>query len=286
MKIAGAPMSWGVCEVPGWGYQLDRTRVLAEMRDLGLTATELGPPGFLPPSPARRTALLGEYGLRGVAGLVPLVLHDPDLDPMPEIRASLRGFQDGDVEVAVFAAVTGGEGYDIRPELDGTGWKTLTANLDQIVATAKEFDREVALYPHFGTMIQTRDEVKRVLDESRVQLCLDTGHLLVGGTDPVSVVGAAPERVGHVHLKDVDGDLADEVAAGNLTYTEAVRAGLFRPLGEGEVDVGAIVTGLTLGGYDGWYVLEQDTILTEPPPPGEGPKQAVHTSLEHLASLT
>jgi inosose dehydratase len=40
-KIAGAPISWGVCEVPGWGYQLGPDRVLAEMRQVGLLATEL-----------------------------------------------------------------------------------------------------------------------------------------------------------------------------------------------------------------------------------------------------
>jgi inosose dehydratase len=286
MKIAGAPISWGVCEVPGWGLQLDRDRVLAEMRDLGLTATELGPPGFLPPSPARRTALLAEYGLRGVGGFTPLVLHDPARDPLPDARAMLHGYQDGDIEVAVLAAVDGGEGYDVRPELDKTGWKTLLANLDRIVGAAREFGRLVVLHPHMGTMIQTRDEVERVLDGSAVPLCLDTGHLLVGGTDPASVVGAAPERIAHVHLKDVDADLADQVGAGNLTYGEAVRAGLYRPLGEGEVDVGAIVTGLSIAGYDGWYVLEQDVVLTEDPPPGEGPMLDVRAGLAHLAALT
>jgi inosose dehydratase len=50
-KIAGAPISWGVCEVPGWGYQLGPDRVLTEMREVGLTATELGPEGFLPSQP-------------------------------------------------------------------------------------------------------------------------------------------------------------------------------------------------------------------------------------------
>ena len=68
MKIAGAPISWGVCEVPGWGHQLSPGRVLAEMREAGLTATELGPDGFLPADPAELTALLGEFGLSCVGG--------------------------------------------------------------------------------------------------------------------------------------------------------------------------------------------------------------------------
>src|SRR5262245_14128994 len=149
-KIAGAPISWGVCEVPGWGHQLDRDRVLAEMAGLGLAATELGPAGYLPPSPARRAALLGSYGLRAAGGFTPLVLHEPDRDPLPDARATLRGFQDGDVDVLVLAAATGVDGYDLRPELDATGWKTLLAHLDAITRMAGEHGRLVTLHPHVG----------------------------------------------------------------------------------------------------------------------------------------
>ena len=74
-QVAAAPISWGVCEVPGWGHQMWVDRVLAEMRTLGLRATELGPDGFLPATRARD--LLREHGLSVVAGFVPAVLHDP-----------------------------------------------------------------------------------------------------------------------------------------------------------------------------------------------------------------
>ena len=78
MKIAGAPISWGVCEVPGWGYQLDPDRVLAEMRDAGLTATELGPDGFLPTDTDELTALLDAYGLSCVGGSSPCCCTTPN----------------------------------------------------------------------------------------------------------------------------------------------------------------------------------------------------------------
>ena len=80
MKIAGAPISWGVCEVPGWGYQLAPDRVLAEMRDVGLSATELGPEGFLPSDPGELTALLESYALSCVGTFVPVLLHDDSHD--------------------------------------------------------------------------------------------------------------------------------------------------------------------------------------------------------------
>src|SRR2546430_3544187 len=71
MKLAGAPISWGVCEVPDWGLQLAPDRVLADMRALGLRATEAGPPGFLPADPAMARALLDSCGLRLIGGFLP-----------------------------------------------------------------------------------------------------------------------------------------------------------------------------------------------------------------------
>ncbi|GIH99001.1 TIM barrel protein [Planobispora takensis] len=286
IRTAGAPISWGVCEVPGWGRQLDRSLVLAEMRDVGLTATELGPPGFLPPSPSRCRALLGRYGLRAVGGFVPVVLHDPRYDPLPEVRATMRAFQDGDVEVVVLAAATGGEGYDAKPVLDAGGWKTLLNNLRLILRDAREFGRAVTLHPHVGTMVETPQEVDRVLDGSTVPLCLDTGHLLIGGTDPGELVRRAAGRVAHVHLKDVDAETAGRVREGGLTYTRAVRAGLYRPLGLGDVDVAGIVARLTAAGYAGWYVLEQDVILGPGAASDEDPRWNVRESLAYLEGLS
>ncbi|MGW4639304.1 TIM barrel protein [Sphaerisporangium sp. NPDC004334] len=286
LRIAGAPISWGVCEVPDWGHQLDRERVLGEMRALGLTATELGPDGFLPPSPGHRRSLLDSYGLRAIGGFVPVVLHDPAYDPVPEAKAMFRSFAEGDVDTVVLAAATGADGYDERPALDAEGWATLLGNLGRLLSEAEPFGRAVTLHPHVGTMIETRDEVDRVLDGSAMPLCLDTGHLLIGGTDPLDLVSRAAARVAHVHLKDVDATLAEQVRTGKLTYTDAVRAGVYRPLGRGDVDVAGIVAGLGAAGYQGWYVMEQDVVLPGEPPRGEGPEIAVRESLAYLAALS
>jgi inosose dehydratase len=93
-----------------------------------------------------------------------------------------------------------------------------------------------------------------------------------------------PDRIAHTHIKDVDASKAKQVQSGRLSYTEAVRDGMYRPVGQGDVDFAAIVTSLRGRDYDGWYVLEQDTILTEEPR-GEGPVADVHTSVEHLRGL-
>ena len=74
-RLAGAPISWGVCEVPGWGIELAPRRVLGEMRELGLTATELGSDGYLPTDPAQLKDLCSEFGITMIGGFVPLVVH-------------------------------------------------------------------------------------------------------------------------------------------------------------------------------------------------------------------
>jgi inosose dehydratase len=244
------------------------------MAGLGLTATELGPDGFLPADADGRGFLLDKYALRLVGGFVPVVLHDPGHDPLPGLRATIASF-DEDTKV-VLAAATGVEGYDTRPALDATGWATLLANLDAIAA---ELGTRASLHPHVGTMIETGDEVDRVLEGSSIPLCLDTGHLLIGGTDPAGLVRTAASRIAHVHLKDVDARLARQVAGGSLTYTEAVRQGVYRPLGQGDVDIAGIVAGLGRSGYDGWYVMEQDVILTGPE---DRPVENVRRSLAYL----
>jgi inosose dehydratase len=287
-RVAGAPISWGVCEVPGWGHQLAPARVLAEMRDLGLAATEFGPDGFLPAGAAERAALLAGYGLRAVGGFAPVVLHDPDRDPLPDVRRILSGFgveRSNDRLTLVLAAVTGLDGYDARPVLDAAGWAALLGNLDRIAAAAAEAGVRAVLHPHVGTMVERSDEVRRVLDGSGIPLCLDTGHLLIGGTDPGELAARAPGRIAHVHLKDVDAALAEAVQAGAAPYTDAVRDGIYRPLGAGDIDIAGIIGSLEGAGYDGWYVLEQDMIINAEPAPGEGPLADVRACVDFLAGI-
>lgn len=285
MKIAGAPISWGVCEVPGWGHQLDRDRVMAEMRQAGLTATELGPDGFLPTDTGELTAFLDGFGLSCVGGFVPVLLHDDGHDLADDLAGPLDSLVAARAEVVVLAAATGADGYDDRPELDDAQWKTLLDNLDRLAGIVAERGLTAVLHPHVGTMVETRADVDRVLAGSGIALCLDTGHLLIGGTDPLALTHDVPERIAHTHLKDVDAALAQKVQAGEMTYTQAVAAGMYVPLGAGDVDIAGIVTTLERGGYTGWYVMEQDNILTAAPE-GDGPLADVVASVRFLQGLS
>jgi inosose dehydratase len=284
-RVAGAPISWGVCEVPGWGHQLGPERVLREMRQVGLAATELGPDGFLPAAPPERAGLLAAHGLRAVGGFVPMVLHQPHRDPVAAIAPLLQSFAASGIATLVLAAGSGLDGYDQRARLSGEQWGTLLANLDRIRDAAAERGIAATLHPHVGTLVERLGEIARVLDGSSIPLCLDTGHLLVGGADPARLAAEVPARVGHAHLKDVDAALADRIRSGELTYRQAVAAGLYRPLGRGDVDIAGIVRSLEAAGYQGWYVIEQDTILVREPAPGDGPAAQVRASLAFLRGL-
>lgn len=286
-RIAGAPISWGVCEVPGWGHQLAPELVLRQMRDVGLSATEFGPEGFLPDAPADKAATLTSYGLRAVGQFVPVVLHDPGHDPLPEVEAAITGLVAAGAGAVVVAAATGTDGYDSRPALDDADWTRLLANLDRISAAAAGAGLTATLHPHVGTMVESGEETQRVLEGSGIGLCLDTGHLLIGGGDPVAVASRWPGRIAHVHLKDVRLALAQRVRAGESTYTAAVAEGMYVPLGAGDVDIAEIVRLLENSGYAGWYVLEQDTILHAAPgePGGADPLDDVRASVAYLLSL-
>jgi inosose dehydratase len=273
-----------VSEVPGWGHQLAADTVLAQMQELGLAATEFGPEGFLKRLPSAKAQQLASHGLRAVGGFLPVLLHDPDHDPVPEVDGFIDSCVACGAGVVVLAAFTGVDGYDDRPELDETGWSTLLENLDRIADHARTRGVVAALHPHVGTMVESGAETERVLAGSRVGLCVDTGHLLVGGADPVAITAARPERVVHVHLKDVDAAMAARVRAGETTFGAAVRDGMFRPLGQGDVDIAALVRALEAAAYDGWYVLEQDVML-QSAEQGAAPFADVAASLSFLTGI-
>jgi inosose dehydratase len=283
-RVAGAPISWGVCEVPGWGYQLDPDRVLGEVAEIGLRATELGPEGYLPIDAASLRELLAAHGLALVAGFVPAVLHLEGAlaDELVRVEASADLLASGGATMLVLAAATGRDGYEGSAELDADAWSALARGIDRVVELAADRRLAVSLHPHVGTVVEGPHHVERLLEMSPVPLCVDTGHLMVGGSDPLELVRAVPERVAHVHLKDVNADLAEQVRAKGLTYHEAVRRGLYQPLGAGDLDVPELVGALERSGYGGWYVLEQDTVLEAEPERGTGPIRDARTSLASL----
>ena len=287
VRIGSAPISWGICEVPGWGTQLPVDRVLDEARSMGITAIEQGALGWLPTDPTEQRAKLDEYAMTLLGGFVPLVLHDPAQ------RDEMLGLAE---QIAARMAACGGSHFItaavgslddwFRPRLGSAEWAELLANLNFLEEICEDHGLVQAVHPHMDTLIETADEFRRFLDGCGVQFCFDTGHLALAGLDVASVARAHRGRIGIVHLKDLKADVAARTREREISLMAATQAGLFPSLGDGSVPLAEVVISLEAGGYRGWYVIETDVALTDGEvPPGQGPMLGIARSLEYVRSL-
>ena len=285
-RIATAPTSWGLCEVPGWGVQLPPERVLPEMKELGFDATEAGPDGYLGQSVDEIRELLDRFELELVGGFLPLVLHDRGAlaGSLAKAHRVAEHFQAAGASFLVSAVVVD-DAWSPRQPLSRDDWRRIFDGLARIDEIAAAHELTQVLHPHWGTLVERRDDVERVLDASEVLFCLDTGHLALGETDPARFAAEAAERVAHVHLKDYSETVGAQLRQGALQLVPAVKAGLFRPLGDGDAPVAATVRALEESGYGGWYVLEQDTSVASADDTSPGPAENVRRSCEYLLSL-
>jgi inosose dehydratase len=286
-RMATAPISWGICEVPGWGLQLPVDRVLSEMAQMGFPATELGSEGYLPSSPAELRSVLDEHGLGLLAAFVPLVVHDPaekeeTIRQANEMATLLR---EAGATYFNTAPVTSWD-WSPRRELTESEWAHTMYMFDVIEEITDAYGLIHVLHEHIGTIVETREEIQRVVDNSRIRFVLDTAHFAVGGYDPVDFARDHPDRVGLVHVKDADLSVARRLNDGEISLMEAVQSGIFPTVGRGNLDIDLVIASLEHSGYSGWYVLEQDIAITgDEPAVGKGPIEDVQQSVDYLRGL-
>lgn len=283
-RVASAPISWGICEVPGWGAMLPTQRVLGEMAGLGFTATELGAPGFLPTAPDAVKDELSSFGMSLLGGFTPVVVHDKAQKEatIQSARATAALFRDAGATKFISSAVQDMD-WSIPRRLDADETAHMAEMFRILDDICAEFGLEQVLHPHVQTLVETKDDISRVLDSCDVHFCLDTGHMAFGGQDPVQFAKDAMDRVGHVHLKDIRLDMVGPVLDREVSLMQATQAGIFTPLGQGDVDILGVVQALEQAQYQGWYVIEQDTAITGGlPAEGEGPLGQVSTSMDYL----
>ncbi len=276
IKIGTAPVSWGIMEVEGWNGQAPYAKVLDEMADAGYEGTELGPYGYLPSQPERLKAELSSRGLSMVSAFVPL--------PLAETARHDSTFREA-IKVADLLASAGarlivlaGDMYEARmsvagrvnEERDGMTerhWHDAVEIISRIARACREMGLSTAFHHHAGTLIETPNEIERLCestDPALIGLCLDTGHYLYGGGDPVEAVRKYGSRIWHLHLKDVRSAVLESVRREGVGFIEAVRRDVFCELGEGAVDFPNIKQGLIDCGYDGWAIVEQDVDASLP----------------------
>ena len=286
-RVGSAPISWGICEVPGWGAQLPVDRVLSEMVSLDLTATELGSLGYLPTDPDELSTLLAEYGMTLTGGFNALVLHDRSRvdDTMSVATASADRLAAAGADNFVTCAVSDPDDWQ-RPELTEADWETLFDSVGRLDEICRERGLVQAFHPHVDSIVETASEIQRMIDSTSVGFVLETGHMLIGGMDPLAFAIEHSDRVALVHLKDVKADVIEPLNTDELTLMQAVQAGIFPALGDGIAPIAQVVITLERGGYRGRYVIEQDAALTEGlPAAGDGPIRDVTSSVAFLKSI-
>lgn len=284
-RIALSPGCWGIGEGAGWGHQIDAERVLSEAAAVGEGAITAGPPGFLPDRSDQARALLRKHRVQVVAGQVHAVLHHHEIGgpELAHIDGHAHWLSAVGAETLVLAAIPERSPDAARPEsLSNAEWAHLLHLIGSVEHVCARHRLKVAVQPRFGSTIQSPEEIERLLVGSEAGVCLDLAHLLLADADPVEVIELAAGRIRHVHLNDVDLDLAKRVRNGSIDYREAVARNLYVPLGEGAANVKRVTEALRGAGYRGWYALEQETRLATS---DDRPLGRISRSLEYVLPL-
>jgi inosose dehydratase len=273
VQVANAPCSYGAFEftvgidpnVP------DGLGVLDSVAAAGYAGIDLGPVGYLGDQ-AELGERLASRGLALAGGYVPLPFSEPDalaeqigyLDSMLDI---LDATQPGALRPRPTLADAGSPERLANPGvaavnhdlgLDEAGWQRFAAGLAAAVAKCRDRGYEPTFHHHLGTYIEAVWEIERVLELSDVGLCLDTGHLLGGGGDPVTGLRDWAGRVNHIHLKDARTELLAEIVADRAPMEEIWRRRAFCALGAGDTGMDEVLRTIVDIGYSGWLVVEQD----------------------------
>jgi len=269
IAVANAPVSWGIMEVDGWNPPLPAGQFLDELVSAGYQATELGPYGYLPTDPVRLRGELTRRSVSLISAFVPLRLKEPgaDLEPVRQAGALLGAL--GAKHVVLADAMwpereaVSGRAAEAGVKLAEPEWRIVAENIGAAIEAAKEFGLRSVIHHHAGTYIETPEEIDRLLAITSLGLCLDTGHYVIGGGDPVEAVKRYGARVEYLHFKDVDAGKLKQARERKLGFLDAVRSGVFCPLGQGCVKFPELIRELEAAGYRGWAVVEQDVETSE-----------------------
>jgi len=277
IAVANAPVSYGAFEITvGHDPNVpDGISVLDQVAEAGYAGIDLGPVGYLG-SGTQLGELLAERGL-GLAGAyleLPYADHDAldqamgELDAMLGTFDAVRPYLPGPPPRPTLADA-GSPQRRSRPGrsatqpglgLDGDAWRRFAEGLARVTGRCRDRGYEPTFHPETGTYVEAPWEIEEVLDRSDIGLCLETGHMMLGGGDPVAILRDWGDRVNHVHLKDAVLSVMAGIVADDAPVTEIWSREAFCALGHGDLDVARVLDGLRAISFGGWLVVEQDIL--------------------------
>jgi inosose dehydratase len=282
MQFGNAPCSWGINyptgNTLGWRQYLD------EVAAAGYRGTELGPFGYLPND---AVLLRDELGPRGLELIGATHVHTfGDIAAAERLFATLGELCPLLVTLGAKHLVIMDEDNfyprDARGVLDAAGWRGLTqavSRAQQIIEG--EYGLKASFHPHVGTAVEREAQIDRLLAETQIDLCLDTGHHAFWGQDPIAYMKKVWSRIAYMHLKNVDRAIRQRVLDGELSIEAAFAAGVMCPLPDGVVDIRAVVALLEAENFTGPVVVEQDPADNA----AETPLQLARRNAEYLATV-
>jgi inosose dehydratase len=300
ITVANAPISYGAFELTvGVDPNVpDGVAILDEVGAAGYAGIDLGPVGYLGTG-AELCQRLGQRGL-GLAGAylefpfanaAALEAMLPELDAMLDTFDAVASHVPGPSPRPTIAD-NGSEARRARPGsgfrdpssgFDDTTWERFGEGLRAVVERCRTRGYEPTFHHETGTYVESAAEIERVLSLSDIGVCLDTGHLLICGGDPVAFLNKWSTRINHVHLKDATMAVFDKIVEDGEPTPAIWSREAFPALGHGDVDVDGLVATLTEVGYRGWLIVEQD-ILPQTPARFEQAVQDQRSNRAYLAA--
>lgn len=275
IRIGTAPMNWNNDDLPDLRPKIPISQVLREMAEAGYEGTEYGT--GLPSDPKRLEETLAPHGLALASMFCWVSLEDQERQPdeieravgigrtlsAMGVRELILGMRGSSQRIALAGRVP----VDGSAGLTEKQWRTLADGIHRLARLCEPLGVRLAVHPHAGSYIETRAELERlfkVTDPKALGLCVDAGHLVYGGADPVKVVEGFASRVSYIHIKDVDAAVLAQARERGYSFLDALRAFIFCELGEGCVKLRKFMDALRKVGFSGWMIVEQDTSRLPP----------------------
>ena len=264
IHVGIAPDSWGVW-FPNHEKQPPWDRCLDEMVEAGYEGVELGPWGYFPNTAPELKKELEKRNLKLVAGTVGGNFLDDNsvadmMKTIDEMAPVLKEFPTAKYIVLLPPMYTDLETGEIamNPNLSDKEWAKYAGNVQKVADHVARCGLTGTFHPHVDSHVQTEEQIERLLKDTNVLLCFDTGHHVYGGGEPIAFFKKHADRIPYIHIKDCDLAVKKKMDEEKWSFAKAVTEDIMVEPGKGSIDMAAFHAALVEKNYDGWCVVEQD----------------------------
>ena len=284
IRFGVSPIAWINDDLPALGGNTPLDSVLADVRDLGFSGIELG--GKFPRDPKVLQELLSKYQLSLVGGWYSAnLLNRSAAAEIQALQVHLTLLKAMKCTVFIIAetsnAIHGNQDCPLSaaPRLPDSDWVTFGRKLTDVAEHVQQAGLRMAYHHHLGTVVESQRDLDRFLASTgpAVGLTLDTGHAALGGVDTLALIRMHPERIAHVHCKDIRSEIFDRVRSESRSFLSGVLTGMFTVPGDGDLEFASVMQLLAAVGYSGWIIVE-----AEQDPAMANPKQYAELGLKTL----